>query len=85
MTLGPAKHEKVARIGRISNVFRIAGAQSAEQSVGIVGTKYILTLTSFYSIYVKRNNEKVYKIIICHVVNVVMKRIAKILSKFQHK
>ena len=41
MTLGPAKHEKVARIGRISNVFRIAGAQSAEQSVGIVGTKYI--------------------------------------------
>ena len=29
MTLGPAKHEKVARIGRISNVFRIAGAQSA--------------------------------------------------------
>ena len=49
MTLGPAKHEKVARIGRISNVFRIAGAQSAEQSVGIVGTKYILTLTSFYT------------------------------------
>ena len=29
MTLGPVKHEKVARIGRISNVFRIAGAQSA--------------------------------------------------------
>ena len=29
MTLGPAKHEKVARLGRISNVFRIAGARSA--------------------------------------------------------
>ena len=27
-----AKHEKEARVGRISNVFRIAGAQSAEQS-----------------------------------------------------
>jgi len=26
--LGPAKHEKVARIGRISNVFRVVGAQS---------------------------------------------------------
>ena len=37
MTLGPIKHEKVARIGRISNVFRIAGAQSVEQSVGIRG------------------------------------------------
>ena len=36
MTLKPAKHEKEARIGRISNVFRIAGARSAEQSVGIV-------------------------------------------------
>ena len=38
---GTRKQKKVARIGRISNVFRIAGAQSAEQSVGIVGTKYI--------------------------------------------
>jgi len=37
MMLGPAKHEKVARIGRISNVFRIVGAQSAEQSIGIRG------------------------------------------------
>ena len=35
MTLGPAKHEKAARKGRISNVFRIAGARSAEQSVCI--------------------------------------------------
>ena len=35
MSMGPAKHEKVARKGRISNVFRIAGARSAEQSVGI--------------------------------------------------
>ena len=41
MTLGPAKHEKVARTGRISNVFRIVGAQSAEQSVGIKGAKYL--------------------------------------------
>ena len=39
MTLGPAKHEKAARKGRISNVFRIAGARSAEQSVGIMGSK----------------------------------------------
>ena len=29
MTSGPVKPEKVARIGRSSNVFRIAGAQSA--------------------------------------------------------
>ncbi len=29
MTLGPAKHEEVARIGRILNVFRILSAQSA--------------------------------------------------------
>ena len=49
MTLGPAKHEKVARKGRISNVFRIAGAQSAEQSVGIMGSKYLLTPTSLYN------------------------------------
>ena len=48
MTLGPAKHEKVARIGRISNVFRIVGAQSAEQSVGIMGAKYRLTPTLEY-------------------------------------
>ena len=34
--MGPAKHEKVARIGRISNVFRIVGARSAEQSVDII-------------------------------------------------
>ena len=47
MTLGPAKHEKVARIGGISNVFRIAGAQSAEQSVGIMEAKYFLTSTSY--------------------------------------
>ena len=40
MALGPAKHEKVARTGRISNVFRIVEAQSAEQSVGIMGAKY---------------------------------------------
>lgn len=33
MTLRPAKHEKAARTGRISNVFRIAGAHSAEQFV----------------------------------------------------
>ncbi len=26
MSLGPAKHEKVARIGRISNVFRVLSA-----------------------------------------------------------
>lgn len=39
MTLGPIKHEKVARIGRISNVFRSAGAQGAEQFVGIIGVK----------------------------------------------
>ena len=30
----PAKHEKVARLGRISNVLRIWRARSAEQSVG---------------------------------------------------
>ena len=30
----------------ISNVFRIAGAQSAEQSVGIMGATYLLTPTS---------------------------------------
>ena len=36
MTLGPIKHEKAARIGRISIVFRIAGAQNAEQSAGII-------------------------------------------------
>ena len=42
MTLGPAKHEEVARIGRISNVFRVLSAcdtrlarTEAEQSVGI--------------------------------------------------
>jgi len=29
MTLGRKKHEKVARIGRISNVFRIVRAQRA--------------------------------------------------------
>ena len=46
-TLEPVKHEKVARIGRISNVFRIVGAQSAEQSVGIMGAKYLLTPTSY--------------------------------------
>ena len=44
MTLGPAKHEKVARKGRISNVFRIAGAQSAKQSVGIRESKDILAV-----------------------------------------
>ena len=33
MTLGPAKHEKEARTGRISNVLRISGARSAEKSV----------------------------------------------------
>ena len=38
---GTRKQTKVARIGRISNVFRIAGAQSAEQSVGIKGAKYL--------------------------------------------
>lgn len=27
------KHEEVARVGRIPNVFRIAGARSAEQAV----------------------------------------------------
>ena len=32
-------HRKVARIGRISNVFRIAGAQSTKQSVDIMGQK----------------------------------------------
>gem|GEM_PF-3108256 len=36
MTLGPVKHEKVAWIGRISNVFRLAGARSAEKAVGIM-------------------------------------------------
>ena len=35
ITLGPVKHEKVARLGRISNVFRILGARSAEKSVDI--------------------------------------------------
>ncbi|HAX53618.1 MAG TPA: hypothetical protein DCX82_17085, partial [Lachnospiraceae bacterium] len=34
--------EKVARVGWISNVFRIAGSQSAEQSVGIRGQKVML-------------------------------------------
>ena len=41
MTLEPAKHEKIARLSRISNVFRIAGAQSAEQSVSIKVEKYL--------------------------------------------
>ena len=50
MTLGPAKHEKGARIGRISNVFRIVGAQSAEQSVGIMGSKYLLPQHHIYTI-----------------------------------
>jgi hypothetical protein len=54
MTLEPIKHEKVARIGRISNVFRIAGAQSAEQSVGIRGEKYLLTPTSYE--YIEQNH-----------------------------
>jgi len=36
MTLEPAKHEQAARIGRIANVSRIAGARSAKQSVGIM-------------------------------------------------
>ena len=40
--MGPAKHEKVARIGRISHVFRIARVPSVEQSVGIMGAKYLL-------------------------------------------
>ena len=39
MTFGPVKHEKVDRIGRISKVFRIVGAHSAWQSVGIMGQK----------------------------------------------
>jgi len=39
MRLRPVKHEKEARIGRNSNVFRIEGAQSAEQSVGIIVRK----------------------------------------------
>ena len=39
MKLRPAKHEKEARTGRNSNVFRIEGAQSAEQSVGIIERK----------------------------------------------
>ena len=38
MTLGPAKREKVARIGRISNVFRLTRARSAEKAVGIMET-----------------------------------------------
>jgi len=37
MTSGPAKHSKTARTGLLSNVLRIVGAQSAEQSVGIRG------------------------------------------------
>ena len=60
MTLGPAKHEKVARIGRISNVFRIVGAQSAKQSVGIMGQNtfcpqhhyYIATTIIFSQTYI---------------------------------
>ena len=36
MTLGPVKHEKVAWTGRISNVFRLAGARSAKKAVGIM-------------------------------------------------
>lgn len=36
MTLGPAKHEKVAQLGRISNVFRLLRAQSAEKAVDII-------------------------------------------------
>ena len=42
---GTRKQTKVARIGRISNVFSIAGAQSVEQSVGIKGAKYLLPPT----------------------------------------
>ena len=34
---GTRKQTKLARIGRIANVFRIAEAQSAEKSVGIWG------------------------------------------------
>lgn len=41
--LESAKDEKVVRIEWISNVFRIAGAQSVEQSVGIMESKYLLT------------------------------------------
>ena len=37
MILGLVKHEKVARLGWISNVFRIAGARDAQQFVGIRG------------------------------------------------
>ena len=39
MTLGPEKTWKSSPIGRILNVFRIAGAWNAEQSVGIRGQK----------------------------------------------
>ncbi len=39
MNLEPAKHEKVARSGRISSVFRIVRARSAKQSVGIMALK----------------------------------------------
>ena len=37
---GTHKQTKVARIGRISNVFRIAGAQNTEKSVAIIGAKF---------------------------------------------
>ena len=66
MTLGPAKHEKVARIRRISNVFsgakrlgdvclaptvaelRLAGAQGAKQSTGIIESKEKTSSRHFY-------------------------------------
>ena len=39
MILGPAKYEKAAQIGWISNIFRIVRAQSAQQSAGIGAQK----------------------------------------------
>lgn len=74
MTLGPAKHEKVARIGRISNVFRIVGAQRAEQSVGIIGTSNSYNTTTTFLEEIRDEKEifgNVYgsRNVICHVAN----------------
>ena len=59
-TLGPAKHEKVDRSGRISNVFRITRARSVEQSVGIWGQKPSQTfgLVNLHSRHLQHSDAK---------------------------
>jgi len=49
MTLGPAKHEKAARVGRISNVLGLR-EHKVRSNPQYQGAKYLLTHTSLYNI-----------------------------------